>query len=401
MALLPVADALAMVLDGAGPNGAEYVSLHGAAGRVLADDIHALRTQPPFHASAMDGYAIRAADVAEIPTILRLAGVAAAGKGFPGSLGPGEAVRIFTGAPLPTGADAIVIQENTRSMDLSAVEILQSSPAGKHIRMRGLDFIEGDRLLEKGRLLDPAALSLAAAGNHPALPVYRKPIVALIATGDELLMPGEQPGPDQIISSNAYGIGAVASAAGAEVMDLGIARDQDDAIAGLVRRALDHKADVIVTLGGASVGDHDLVHKVLTSLGMEAGFWKIAMRPGKPLMYGRLGDTRCVGLPGNPVSSMVCAHLFLKPLVSALAGRPHDPQEIHARLGADMPQNDGRQDYVRARVSVVDGIAVATPFPVQDSSMLRTLAQADAAIVRPPFAPEAKAGDACVLLPLR
>lgn len=401
MALLPVDDAIAMLLAGAEPADKETLALHEASGRVLAEDAVARRTQPPFDASAMDGYAVRAADVAATPATLRLAGMAAAGAGYSGVLDPGEAVRIFTGAPLPPGADAIVIQENTRPGQDGSVEVLEPSAAGRHIRRRGLDFAEGDVLLPAGRVLDPAALSLAAAGNHPSLPVWRKPRVAIVATGDELLPPGAEPGPDQIISSNAYGVAAICAANGAEVHDLGIARDDRAAISGLIRQALDLRADVIVTLGGASVGDHDLVHGVLSGLGMEPGFWKIAMRPGKPLMFGRLGEARCLGLPGNPVSSIICSHLFLKPMVRALAGLPQSGGETDAVLGADMGENDGRQDYVRASLAFVDGNRIATPFRVQDSSMLRTLADANAAIIRPPYAGPAKAGDPCRVLMLR
>ena len=401
MALLPVADALAMLLDGARPKSAESVGLHEASGRVLSQDVVARRTQPPFDTSAMDGYAVRAADVAKVPVVLSLAGVAAAGAGYRGELRAGQAVRIFTGAPLPTGADAIVIQENTRTPDPSAIEILEPSPPAKHIRRRGLDFAEGDTLLEAGRVLDPAALSLAAAGNHPALPVWRKPVVAIIATGDELRMPGDTPGPDEIIASNTYGVAAICAANGAEILDLGIAPDRAEAISALARQALDREAEVIVTLGGASVGDHDLAQDALAGLGMSLGFWKIAMRPGKPLMFGRLGAARCLGLPGNPVSSLICSHLFLKPMVRALAGLPHADGEADAVLGADMGENDNRQDYVRATLAFVDGNRVATPFPVQDSSMLRTLAQANAAIIRAPHAASARAGDPCRVLMLR
>lgn len=401
MALLPVSDALAMLLDGAAPQAAEQLDLHAASGRVLAAPVIALRTQPPFDASAMDGYAVHAADVASTPAALRLVGVAAAGKGFIGELQPGEAVRIFTGAPLPAGADAIVIQENTRRIDDGNVEILEPSTEGRHIRRRGLDFAEGNTLLSSGRVLDPAALSLAAAGNHATLEVWKKPLVAIIATGDELLLPGAALGADQIIASNTYGVAAICKANGADVLDLGIAPDTTAAIAGRVQQALDAKADVIITLGGASVGEHDLVNAALTGLGLQPGFWKIAMRPGKPLMFGRLGRARCLGLPGNPVSSLICSHLFLKPLVRALAGLPPESGETDAILGIDMGENDNRQDYVRAALAHVDGNRIATPFPQQDSSMLRTLADANAAIIRPPFAGKAKAGDPCRVLMLR
>jgi len=401
MSLLAVEEALAKVLDKAKPQVDETVALHDANGRVLSQPVVARRTQPPFDASAMDGYAVRAADLAELPVKLEVAGTAAAGAGFAGELQSGQAIRIFTGAPVPSGADTIVIQENTNRLSETVVEILEGSAAGRHIRRHGLDFAEGDILLEDGRVLDPAALSLAAAGNHAALKVWKKPLVALIATGDELLLPGSEPGPDQIISSNAYGVGAIISQAGGEVFDLGIARDDRAEIKSFVEKALGARPDVIVTLGGASVGDHDLVNHALTDLGIELDFWKIAMRPGKPLMFGKLGETRCLGLPGNPVSSLICSNLFLKPLVRALAGLPSVSCEQDAVLDVPMPPNDVRQDYVRARVKKLNGTYRATPFPTQDSSMLRTLADANAVIIRKPGAPAAAAGDRCRVLMLR
>lgn len=401
MGLVPVADALDRLLGDAVPAGSERVPLAEAAGRVLAEPLRALRTQPPFPASAMDGYAVRATDVLTVPVRLNVKGIAAAGKLFDGEVGPGEAVRIFTGAPVPPGADVIAIQENVSVIDDDAIEVLETVAAGRHIRVAGLDFREGDLLLEAGRVLDPAALSLAASANHPSLQVFRKPLVAIIATGDELLPPGSATGPDQIIASNVYGVAAIAAAAGARVLDLGIARDRIDAIAALAQRALDAGADVIVTLGGASVGDHDLVHKALTSLGMELGFWKIAMRPGKPLMFGRLGATRCIGLPGNPVASLVCSHLFLKPLLAKLTGRTETADFVDAVLGADLPANDLRQDYIRARVVRTPGGLVATPFQVQDSSMLKLLADSEGLIVRAPFEAQGQTGDPCQVILLR
>lgn len=401
MTLLPVAEALARVIEGAKPGPAETVPLHEAAGRVLAAPLRALRTQPPFDASAMDGYAVRAADVAAASARLRVVGQAPAGKLFPGRVNTGEAVRIFTGAPVPEGADTILIQENALRLDEGFIETTEPVASGRHIRRRGLDFVEGDELLEAGRVLDPAALSLAASANHPALDVVKRPRIAIIATGDELLPPGSETGPDQIISSNAYGVAAVAKSIGAEAIDLGIASDRRDAIASRVRQALDASVDVIVTLGGASVGDHDLVHDVLADEGMALDFWKIAMRPGKPLMFGRLGSTRILGLPGNPVASLVCSHLFLKPLLARLGGISHEPDMRDALLGAAMAANDQRQDYVRATIEDAGGRLIATPFDIQDSSMLRTLADSNALIVREPGAPAAEAGSPCRVLFLR
>ncbi len=399
--LLPVDQALARVLEGASPLPAESVPIAEAAGRVLAAPLAALRTQPPFDASAMDGYAVRAVDVAEVPVRLAVTGVAAAGKLFAGMVGKGEAVRILTGAPVPSGADTIVIQENARRLDGDAIEVFETVAAGRHIRREGLDFKQGETLLEAGRLLDPAALSLAAAANHPALPVVRQPLVAIVATGDELLPPGSAPGPDQIIASNGYGVAAIAREAGARVLDLGIAPDSLDAIGARVQQALDAGADLIVTLGGASVGDHDLVQAALAGLGMELGFWKIAMRPGKPLMFGRLGATRCIGLPGNPVASLVCSRLFIEPLIARLAGRPHQYRIAEAVLGAPMAENDLRQDYVRSALACTERGMVATPFGTQDSSMLKLLSDAGALVIREPFAPAAVAGDTCRVLLLR
>ncbi|MBZ9966946.1 gephyrin-like molybdotransferase Glp [Mesorhizobium sp. BR1-1-2] len=401
MALLPVAAALERLLEGAAPLASESVSLLEAVDRVLAEPVVALRTQPPFNASAMDGYAVRAIDVASVPSRLSVIGMSAAGRGFDGAVGKAQAVRIFTGAPLPQGADTIVIQENVRDLGGGSIEVVEPTAEGRNIRRFGLDFSEGDILLEKGRVLDPAALSLVASANHPQVGVVKRPLVAIIATGDELLPPGSELGPDQIISSNAYGVAAAAQSVGAHALDLGIAADREEAIAALVRKAVTAGADVIVTLGGASVGDHDLIHDVLTGEGMTLGFWKIAMRPGKPLMFGRLGDIRCIGLPGNPVASLVCSQLFLKPLLARLGGRNFRQDIRQARLGAAMQANDLRQDYVRAAVRQEAGMLVATPFSIQDSSMLRMLADANGLIVREPFVSTAAAGDACSVLMLR
>lgn len=399
--LLPVDEALRRLLDGAGPLPGETVPLAEAGGRILADDIAAMRTQPPFDASAMDGYAVRAADTAEGMSPLRVIGESIAGRRFDGAVGDGEAVRIFTGAPVPPGADTILLQEDARAgMDgtVAALEVMQ---AGRHIRRAGLDFREGQLLLPAGRLIDPAALALCAAGNHAALPVVRRPRVAILATGTELVAPGTLPGPDQIVASNGFAVAALVELDGGTALDLGIVPDDRQAIASAVERALQAEADVLVTLGGASVGDHDLVHAVLAGLGMDVAFWKIAMRPGKPLMFGRLRGTRVLGLPGNPVSSLVCSHLFLRPLLARLGGRSFEPPSRDAVLGAAMKANDGRQDYVRARV-VADGARlIATPFTMQDSSMLRTMADANGLIVRPPHAPASAEGETCSVLILR
>lgn len=399
--LLPVADALAQVLASAGSALApETVPLAEAHNRRLAVGLAARRTQPPAPLSAMDGYAVRRADIETVPAILKLIGTSAAGHGFRGTVGTGETVRIFTGAPLPDGADTIVIQEDTDT-DGDAITMKESEPLGRHVRAAGLDFKTGDVLLEAGRRLGPAELALAAAMNHSQVEVARKPLVAILATGDELVSPGQQPGPDQIVASNNFAVAAYVERAGGEVLDLGIAPDNFPAIEGAIRRAREANADILVTLGGASVGDHDLVQDALKNEGMDLGFWRIAMRPGKPLMHGGIGDMRVLGLPGNPVSAIVCAILFLVPLVRALTGDPHagaDPS-IPATLGEDMRENDTRQDYVRSRVSgLSEGLPVATPFSRQDSSMLGTLAQSQGLIIRPPFAPPAQKGDHCRII---
>lgn len=399
--LLPVSDALLRVLDSARESLAfEMVPLAEARGRTLAADVAALRTQPPFPASAMDGYAVRGADIAQVPARLKVIGESAAGRRFTGAVSPGEAVRIFTGAPVPDGADTILIQENTRAED-GAVVALESETPGRYVRRAGLDFCEGDVLLRKGQRLGPPELALAAAMNHPALPCVRRPRVALLATGDELVRPGETLGPDQIVASNTFAVRAYAENAGADVIDLGIAGDRFADIEAAIRQARDLGADVLVTLGGASVGDHDLVQTALAREGMDLGFWRIAMRPGKPLMHGRIGDMRILGLPGNPVSAIVCGLLFLVPLVRALSGDPQAGADRSERavLASDLPENDNRQDYLRARVvGMKDGHPLVEAFNKQDSSMLRVLSEAQCLIIREAHAAAAKAGETCRML---
>lgn len=402
MSLLSVEDALAAVLASATPVAAQEVPIAGCAGRTLAEPVVARRTQPPFAASAMDGYAVRAADVASAPATLRVVGVAVAGRRFEGSVGPGEAVRIFTGAPIPEGADAIVLQEDASERDCD-VTFAAAVQQGRWVRPAGLDFSRGDVLLEAGVRLDPRRLALAAAAGHGSLSVRRRPRVGVLATGDELVRPGETPSPDQIVASNIYAVAALAELAGAEAFDLGIAPDTLPALDAALDRAAGGDLDVLVTLGGASVGDHDLVQRALSRRGMALGFWRIAMRPGKPLMHGRLGPMLFLGLPGNPVSSLVCALLFLEPLIRALQGDPSagEDRSEPAVLGADLGANDARQDYVRSRLSRDGaGALVATPLPRQDSSMLSAFAKADALLLRAPHAAAAKSGDACRILRL-
>jgi molybdopterin molybdotransferase len=401
MALMPVADALAAVLDGAKALPEEIVALEDAHRRVLARDLPALRTQPPQAMSAMDGYAMRAADAATVPAQLQVIGEVAAGRPAPMLVGEGQALRIFTGGVVPDGADAVVIQEDTtRNGDV--VTITEAARPGRHIRPAGIDFNQGDVLLTRGTRLSDRDLSLAAGMNYPSLPVVRRPRVAMLATGDELVMPGHSPGPGQIVYSNGYALRALARDEGAEVIDLGIARDTVDATAAAIRRAREAGADLLVTTGGASAGDHDLVKQSLEAEGFGIAFWKIAMRPGKPMMHGRLGDMRAIGLPGNPVSSYVCAFLFMAPLIRALSGR-HDIQHPRepALLGRDVPANDVREDYLRARLETrADGQTVATPVDRQDSSLLGKLSAAQALLIRSPFAPAASAGSPCVILKL-
>jgi molybdopterin molybdotransferase len=401
VALMPVAEALARVLADAAPLPSEKVPLIEAHGRVLANDVAALRTQPPAAVSAMDGYAVRAVDVAQVPTRLRLVGEVAAGHPFEGRVSAGEAARIFTGGVIPPGADTIVIQEHTtREGDI--VVVAKSAGAGKHVRVEGLDFARGAALLGKGHRLTDRDLALAAAMNHPRLPVHRRPKLAVLATGDELVMPGATPGFGEIVYSNGYATMALARREGCEVIDLGIAPDRLDETAAAVRRARDASADILVTSGGASVGDYDLVQKALAAEGLALSFWKVALRPGRPMMHGRLGAMHVLGLPGNPVSAYVCGVLFLVPLIRRLTGRADvEPRLEPALLGCDLPENDERADYLRATLAPGgDGIPVATPAKVQDSSMLTPLAQAGCLLVRAPHAPAAKAGSRCEILRL-
>ena len=388
MSLLPVDDAVARLLSGVAPLAAEEVSLAEAAGRVLGSDLAARRTQPPFPASAMDGYAVRAGE-ASTGRRLQVVGESRAGRRFAGQVWPGDAVRIFTGAPVPDGADAILIQENAQR-EGDGVVAVEPPESGQFIRPAGLDFRSGDVLLHAGRLFDSRALALAAASGHGSVPVRRQPRVAILSTGDELVPPGTEPGPDQIVSSNGVGLAAFVRECGGVPIDLGIAPDQVEAIGERVDRA--GAADVLVVIGGASVGDHDLVQPALAGKGMMLDFWRIAMRPGKPLMVGRLGDLRVLGLPGNPVSALVCAYVFLRPLLRAFLGLPTAARISRARLGVALGQNDRRQEYIRARLSTEGGERIVTPFPFQDSSMLSALAMADALIIRPVNAPAVAAG---------
>ena len=401
MALMPVTEALSAVLAGAEPLPEETVALDAAHHRVLARDVAALRTQPPQAMSAMDGYAVRSADASAVAARLKVIGEVAAGRPFERAVGKGEAIRIFTGGVVPEGADAVIIQEDTVVED-GGITITEAAIAGRHIRPAGVDFRKGDILLARGTRLTDRDLSLAAGMNYAELPMRRRPKVAILATGDELVMPGSNPGPGQIVYSNGYALRALTHQEGAETIDLGIAADTVEATTRGIRHARDSGADILITTGGASVGDHDLVKQSLEAEGVTMAFWRIAMRPGKPMMHGRLGALRVIGLPGNPVSSYVCGFLFLVPLIRALSGRT-DVHHAHetALLGRDVAANDIREDYLRARLEVrKDGELVATPVDHQDSSLLANLAAARALVIRPPFAPPAFAGSPCDILRL-
>ena len=398
--LLPVADALARILRLVEPIGTEEIPLAEAAGRVLAADAIATRNQPPFAASAMDGYAVRAAD-AIVGARLNVTGEAAAGSGHGGKLGPGQAIRIFTGAPVPDAADAILIQENARRTGDAAdmIEVVEAPTAWAYIRPAGMDFAADFRLTAPRRLTGNET-ALLAAMNVPRLTVRRRPVVALIPTGDELVAPGQTPGPDQIVSSNDIGLAALLAAAGAQPLCCPIARDNRDSLLAALETA--READFVVTLGGASLGDHDLVAQVFGDAGLALDFYQIAMRPGKPLMAGKIGRQVMLGLPGNPVSTMVCGEIFLRPAIDAALGLPAGPRATRpAFLNHDLPPNGPREHYMRATVSLAaDGTMRCEVAGDQDSSLLATLARANALAVRQPHAPAATAGSAISYIPL-
>ncbi len=399
-ALMAVAEALARVLEGAAPLPAEQVALEDAPGRVLAEDLTALRTQPPDAVSAMDGYAVRASDVAQVPATLHVIGEVPAGHPFTGEIKQGQAARIFTGGVLPSGSDTVVIQE-LATRDGDNVTIRKTAAKGRNVRGKGIDFSQGEVLLRQGRRLTDRDVMLAAAMNHATLPVHRRPKLAVLATGDELVPPGSTPKPGEIVYSNGFALIALAQQAGAEVTNLGVARDRIEDIAAGVRKARDGGADILLTTGGASVGEHDLVQRALHSEGLGLSFWRVALRPGRPMMHGRLGAMHVLGVPGNPVSAYVCAFLFLLPLIARLTGRGDLAEAAEpARLGCDLPANDERQDYLRATLSPGPDGPVATPLPHQDSSLMAPLAAADCLLIREPHAPAAAAGSPCVILKL-
>jgi molybdopterin molybdotransferase len=346
----------------------------------------------------MDGYAVRAEDVSTVPVELRIVAEVPAGAGFGGRVGAGETARIFTGAPLPAGTDTIVIQEDTER-DGSRVRMLEGAPRGRYVRREGLDFGEGDVLLRAGRRLTARDIGLLAAMNRPWLFVHRRPRVGILSTGDEIVMPGDPIGPHQIVSSNSLALAAFVTACGGIPVSAGNAPDDPEALRRIA--AATSGVDLLVTTGGASVGEHDLVRDALAADGLELDFWQIAMRPGKPLMVGRYRRTPMLGLPGNPVSTLVCALLFLKPALDRFGGVfPSAESTPTARLGVALAKNDGRQDYLRSRLArAADGMFEVFPFEVQDSSMMRLLAAADCLVVRPPNAPAIAAGATVPIVP--
>jgi molybdopterin molybdotransferase len=400
VSLMPVAEALARVLADAQALPAERVALDEAPGRVLAEDLAALRTQPPAAVSAMDGYAVRAEDLGAAPITLKVIGEVAAGHPFDGAVGQGQAARIFTGGVMPADSDTVVIQEVT-ARDGDRVTVQKATAKGRNVRGQGIDFHQGEVLLRRGRRLSDRDVMLAAAMNHAALPVHRRPKLAVLGTGDELVPPGSDPCPGEIVYSNGFALVALARSTGSEVTNLGISRDRIDDIAAGVRRARDLGADILLTSGGASVGEHDLVQRALHSEGLGLSFWRVALRPGRPMMHGRLGAMHVLGVPGNPVSAYVCAFLFLVPLIARLGGQgdlARVPET--ARLGRDLPANDERQDYLRATLEPGPDGPVATPLPNQDSSLMAPLAAADCLLIREPHAPAARSGSPCVILKL-
>jgi molybdopterin molybdotransferase len=394
--MLAVEEAHARIAGAFAPLPSEWVHLAAAADRVLARDLVAERDQPPGDTSAMDGYAVRAADLASGSATLRLVGSAPAGGSYDRELGPGETVRIFTGGLLPRGADAVALQENA-SANGDQVRIEGAIEPGIFVRPAGLDFRRGERALPSGRRLSARDVGLAAALNRAWLPVRRRPRIALLATGDELVLPGQPLGPSQIVNSNTVALAAMVRHWGGEPVDLGIVRDRPDSLAEASEQL--RAVDLAVTLGGASVGERDLVRAVLGEHGLTLDFWQIAMRPGKPLMFGRVRDVPLLGLPGNPVSAGVCAVLFVRAAICALLGLDPAPPEVPGVLGAPLGANDHRQEYLRASVAWRDdGRLEATPAPRQDSSMLATFARADCLIKRAPFAPAMAPGTPVFLL---
>ena len=397
--MLSVKDALDKLTDDLTKLGAETVTVAEAHNRTLAQPVISNITQPPFSSSAMDGYALKHDDIIKIPQTLDVIGESSAGHVFSGNLQTGQAVRIFTGAVVPEGADTVVIQENTETSD-NKVKILEPADKGKNIRLSGADFSEGDTLLQTGKVLTARDLSLIAAMNHAHVKVTRKPQIAILATGDELVEPGTALNTGQIVSSIPSGLSAMINSWGAQCHFLGIANDTKESLKARVNSA--KTPDIIITIGGASVGDHDLVQTTLKELGMKLNFWKIAMRPGKPLMSGKIENTKIIGLPGNPVSAFICAKVFLSQMIYKLLGqelRTHQYQK--AFLSRDLEKNGPREHYMRAKCNINSkGLLEVSPANSQDSSLLKTLSESNCLIIRPPYAPEVREGEIVNILPL-
>ncbi len=397
--LLPVAEARRMIVDDLNPVGTEPIKLWDALGRVLRTDSTARVSHPPADVSAMDGYAVRSDDVTAVPKSLHVVGESAAGHPCRIPVNAGEAVRIFTGAFVPVGADSVVIQEDTTAR-AESVTLNEAPTRGRHIRRAGQDFKAGDVVLTSPRRLTARDIGLLSAMNHPRVTVSKRPVIGVISTGDEIVMPGEPIGVGQIVSANGPALCAFIAAHGGEAFNLGIVKDDPKALVRIAEKV--RHLDMLVTSGGVSVGYHDVVKGGLTSAGFKAAFHKIAMRPGKPLLYGRLHDLPVMGLPGNPVSAMVCAVLFLGAALAKLQGLAGDPpQRVSARLATDLNANDSRTDHIRATIGLgPDGIPVVTPFAKQDSAMLANFARADVLIVREPGAPAAQKGQMVFVIPL-
>lgn len=389
--MISVDEARERILSAFAPLPSETLSIAQGLGRVLAQDLSARLTQPPKDVSAMDGYAVRSQDLVNCPVELTLVGSAPAGGHFDGELQAGETVRIFTGGPMPAGTDAVVIQEKvSRAND--RITVAEPIGAGRNVRLAGLDFRQGDKLLTAGKRLSVRDLALAAAMNHAWLSVHREPRVAILATGDELAMPGDPMGEDQIVSSNSLALSAFVRAGGGNPVILGIARDETQDLEPLLTAA--KGADLLVTTGGVSVGDRDLLSARGDEFGLEVDFWKIAMRPGKPLLFGRLAGTPLLALPGNPVSVLVCAFLFLGPLLRKLSGENQVHQSWQkAKLDVPLGANDWRESYLRGNSrSLEDGNLAVAPVSEQDSSMLAVMAQSDCLIRRAANAQALEAG---------
>jgi len=396
--MISVEEALARITKAFAPLASEWVALPNARGRILAEDLVATRDQPPQDISAMDGYAVRSADLEPGKAALTLIGEAPAGGRFDGTVKPGETVRIFTGGPIPDGADAVALQENAE-VDGKQITLTGSLAQGRFIRPAGLDVKKGMVILKAGTKLGARDLGLAAGLNRVWLSVRRCPRIAILATGDELIRPGEPLGPDRIVTTNSITLSAMIESWGGIPVDLGIIKDQASAFANVMPEL--NGVDLIVTLGGASVGERDLVRQALGEKGLNLDFWKIAMRPGKPLMFGHVQEVPLLGLPGNPVSSAVCAVLFVKAIIRALQGLDPNPVEVSAVLGSTLEANDERQDYLRATLSwQTDGRLVATPAGRQDSAMYALFAGADCLVKRRPFAEKAKPGEPVTIVPL-